>query len=92
MSTKLSLALAAIAGVTASIVAQLLIVLSNQYGGGHFLRGPYGPPFFNIALHTSAFYAVIALGTTRNIKLALMSFILPFFLIVLPLLILTRRL
>jgi hypothetical protein len=89
-------ALAALAGGGAggfggAIAAQFIVAAANRIGNADlWLKGPFGPPFFNVSLFVGVLYLCIALGLSRNRKALLVGFFGPFLGIVLPLVILSR--
>ena len=68
--------------------------MADRFGADSWLRGPYGPQFFPIALYTAVFYAAIgaAMGGMVNNRprTALAGFMAPFIAIVLFMTVLTR--
>lgn len=85
---------AAVAGGAAGFfgagMAHVLTALFDRAGAEKWLKGPYGPAFFNIALYTGVFYAAIGAGATRRTREALIGFFGPFLTIVVPMTVLTR--
>jgi hypothetical protein len=47
------------AGFLGAALAHVLTTAADRLGSEAWLRGPYGPQFFNVALYTGAFYAAI---------------------------------
>jgi hypothetical protein len=94
-STKLT-ALAALAGGGAggfggAVAAQFFVAAANRLGNADlWLKGPFGPPFFNVSLFVGVLYLGIALGLSRDYKALLLAFCGPFLGIVLPLTALSR--
>lgn len=83
-------------GLAGAFLAQTLTALCNRHEGAEdWLKGPYGPPFFNIALFMGVFYGCIALGLAmaaakrRSLPVGL-GLTGPFLGIALPLFVLTR--
>lgn len=79
-----------IAGLLGAALAHVLTVLCDRHGSQDWLRGPYGPQFFNIALYTGVFYAAIGLAAGRRAATAAVGFLGAFFGILIPLFVLTR--
>lgn len=80
----------AAAGFGGAALAHLATALFDRAGSEAWLKGPYGPAFFNIALYTGVFYAVMGAGAGRRAKEALIGFFGPFLTILLPMSVLTR--
>lgn len=79
-----------VAGLLGAALAHVLTVACDRSGSGSWLRGPYGPQFFNVALYTGVFYAAIAAAAGRRAVVAAAGFAGPFFGILLPMFVLTR--
>ena len=58
-------------------LAHVLSTLADRAGAGSFLRGPYGPQFFLIALYTAVFYAAIGAAAGRRATTTLAGFLGP---------------
>ena len=81
----------ALAGFFGSGLAHLIVTAADRAGAaGGWLKGPYGPPFFNIALFMGVMYGVIAWGLSRKAREALVGFSGPFLGIAAPMALLTR--
>lgn len=78
------------AGFFGAGAAHVLTALFDRAGAEKWLKGPYGPAFFNIALYTGVFYAAVGAGATRRGREALIGFFGPFLTIVVPMTVLTR--
>jgi len=59
------------AGFFGAALAHILTNLADRAGAEDFLRGPYGPQFFPIALYTAIFYAAIGAAAGRRAETAL---------------------
>ncbi len=59
------------AGFFGAALAHILTNLADRAGAENFLRGPYGPQFFPIALYTAIFYAAIGAAAGRRAETAL---------------------
>ncbi|OGR95179.1 MAG: hypothetical protein A2V88_01490 [Elusimicrobia bacterium RBG_16_66_12] len=59
------------AGFFGAALAHLLTTLADRLGAEGWLRGPYGPQFFPIALYTAVFYAAIGAAAGRRTGAAL---------------------
>ncbi|MBI4060533.1 MAG: hypothetical protein HY403_03800 [Elusimicrobia bacterium] len=79
------------AGFFGSALAHVLSVCADRAGAEDFLRGPYGPQFFLIALYTAVFYAAIGAAAGRRAATALAGFFGPLLGIALTMAALTRR-
>ncbi len=81
----------AVGGFLATLAAQLLTALADRFGGSTaWLKGPYGPPFFNISLFMGVVYGGIAWSLSRRRQHALLGALGPFLGIVLPMAVMTR--
>lgn len=78
------------AGFFGAAAAHVLTALFDRAGSELWLKGPYGPPFFNVALYTGVFYAAVGAGARRRAREALIGFLGPFMAIAVPMLVLTR--
>jgi hypothetical protein len=78
------------AGFFGAALAHLLTTFAVRLGSDSWLRGPYGPQFFNVALYTGVFYAAIGAAAGRRIKTAAIGFLGTFLGILFPMFILTR--
>jgi len=65
------------AGFFGAALAHVLSTLADRAGAEGFLRGPYGPQFFLIALYTAVFYAAIGAAAGRRAATALAGFLGP---------------
>ena len=65
------------AGFFGAALAHLLTTLADRLGTEGWLRGPYGPQFFLIALYTAVFYAAIGAAAGRRAATALAGFLGP---------------
>ncbi len=79
-----------VAGLCGAALAHVLSTAVQRLGSDAWLRGPFGPPFFNIALYTGVFYAAIGLAAARRAAGAAAGFLGPFLTIALPMTVLTR--
>lgn len=66
-----------LAGVLGAALAHILTTLADRLGAEAWLRGPYGPQFFPIALYTAVFYAAIGAAARRRASTALAGFLGP---------------
>lgn len=78
------------AGFIGAALAHVLSTLADRAGAESFLRGPYGPQFFLIALYTAVFYAAIGAAAGRRAATALAGFLGPLLGIALVMALLTR--
>ena len=60
-----------LAGSLGAALAHVLTTLADRFGAEGWLRGPYGPQFFPIALYTAVFYAAIGAAAGRKAGTAL---------------------
>ncbi len=65
------------AGFFGAVLAHVLSTAADRAGAEGFLRGPYGPQFFLIALYTAVFYAAIGAAAGRRAATALVGFLGP---------------
>jgi hypothetical protein len=80
-----------LAGLIGAAAAHVLATLASRAGSDSWLRGPYGPPFFTVALYTGVFYAPIgARAAKRAAAGAALGFLGAFLGILAPLYVLTR--
>ena len=78
-------------GFGGAVLAQVAVTLAHLAGiGNETLRGPWGPPFFDIAVFTGVFYAAIAGALSRRWQAALLGFLGPFLGIAVPMALLGR--
>lgn len=78
------------AGLLGAALAHLLTALLDRAGSETWLKGPYGPAFFNIALYTGVFYAAVGAAAARRPREALIGLLGPFLTIAVPMAVLTR--
>lgn len=78
------------AGFFGAGLAHVLTALFDRAGSQDWLKGPYGPSFFNIAVYTGVFYAAVGAGATRRLRETLIGFFGPFLTILVPMTALTR--
>lgn len=78
------------AGFFGAGLAHVLTAALDRAGAETWLKGPYGPPFFNIAVYTGVFYGAIGAGAGRRLRETLIGFLGPFLTIVVPMTVLTR--
>lgn len=78
------------AGFAGASLAHVVTALLDRAGSETWLKGPYGPPFFNISLYTGVFYAAVGAGASRRAREAALGFAGPFLAIALPMTVLTR--
>lgn len=78
------------AGLGGAALAHVLTTLAGRAGAEHWLRGPYGPQFFPVALYTGVLYAAVGGAADRRPATALLGFAVPFLGIVAPMTALTR--
>ncbi len=71
-------------------LAHVLTALLDRAGSELWLKGPYGPPFFNIAVYTGVFYGAIGAATRLRPREAAIGLLGPFLTIALPMTLLTR--
>lgn len=65
------------AGFLGAALAHVLSTAADRAGAEGFLRGPYGPQFFLIALYTGVFYAAIGAAAGRRAATALLGLLGP---------------
>lgn len=65
------------AGFFGAALAHVLSTLADRAGAEGFLRGPYGPQFFLIALYTGVFYAAIGAAAGRRAATTLVGLLGP---------------
>lgn len=78
------------AGFAGAAAAHVLTTLADRMGAEGWLRGPYGPQFFPIALYTAIFYASIGAAAGRRAATALLGFFAPLLALALTMAALTR--
>jgi hypothetical protein len=79
-----------VAGFLGAGVAHVVTALLDRAGSETWLKGPYGPSFFNIAVYTGVFYGAIGLAAGRRLRETLIGLLGPFLTILLPMAVLTR--
>jgi hypothetical protein len=79
-----------LAGFFGAALAHVLTTVADRLGSEAWLRGPYGPQFFGVALYTGVFYAAIAAAAGRRARTAAAGFAGAFLGILLPMFVLTR--
>lgn len=79
-----------LAGLFGAALAHVLTTLADRLGAEAWLRGPYGPQFFPIALYTAVFYAAIGAAAGRRAAAALAGLLGPLLGIAATLALLTR--
>jgi hypothetical protein len=79
-----------LAGFFGAALAHVLTTLADRLGSEEWLRGPYGPQFFNVSLYTGVFYAAIAAAASRRARTAGGVFLGTFLAVLLPMFALTR--
>lgn len=77
-------------GLLGGAAAHVLVTLLNRAGGELWLKGPYGPPFSNIALYMGVLLGTTGLALSLRLKPALVGFFGPLLGIALPMFVLTR--
>ncbi|MDE2142748.1 MAG: hypothetical protein KGL74_06425 [Elusimicrobia bacterium] len=90
MTPFAALAGGGLAGFAGGLLAHVITIFAVRHGSESWLRGPYGPPFFNVALYTGIFYGVIGLAAGRKPLTGTTGFLGAFFAILSPLFVLTR--
>ncbi len=83
-------AVGGVAGLLGAALAHVLTISCDRLGSQTWLRGPYGPQFFDLALYTGIFYGALGLAASRRALGAAIGFFGPFLSIVVPLFVLTR--
>ena len=78
------------AGLLGAALAHVLTVLCDRAGSEEWLRGPYGPQFFNVALYTGVFYGAIGWAAARRLRGLAVGFAGSFLGILVPMFVLTR--
>lgn len=78
------------AGLGGAALAHVVTALLDRAGSEAWLKGPYGPPFFNISVYTAVFYAAIGSAAGRRLRELLIGLLGPFLAIVVPMTVLTR--
>ena len=77
-------------GFAGGAAAHLVVTALNRFtDANQWLKGPYGPPFFNLALFMGIFYGAIGLALSRRLKTALAGFFGPLLAIALPMSVMT---
>lgn len=79
-----------VGGLLGAALAHVLTVACDRLGSESWLRGPYGPQFFNVALYTGVFYGAIGLAAARKASGAALGFLGSFLGILVPMFVLTR--
>ena len=79
-----------LAGFVGAALAHVLATLASRAGSDAWLKGPYGPPFFTVALYTGVFYAPIGARAARRAATGAIGFFGTFLGILAPLYVLTR--
>ena len=79
-----------LAGFLGAALAHALTTLADRAGCGGWLRGPFGPQFFCVALYTGVFYAGIGAAAARRAQGAGIAFAGAFLGLAAPLFVLTR--
>jgi hypothetical protein len=79
-----------LAGLLGAALAHVLATLASRAGSDLWLKGPYGPPFFTVALYTGVFYAPIGARAARRAATGAIGFFGTFLGILAPLYVLTR--
>lgn len=79
-----------LAGFFGAALAHVLTTMAARLGSEAWLRGPYGPPFFNVALYTGVFYGAIGAAAGRRARTAGIGLLSAFFAFLLPMFVLTR--
>lgn len=78
-------------GFGGSLAAHVIVTLADRLGNSSgWLKGPYGPPFFNVSLFMGIMYGGIALGLSKRLGVSLLGLFGPFLGIALPMTVLTR--
>ena len=78
-------------GLGGAAAAHFLVTAANRFGHAEtWLKGPYGPPFFDIAFYMGVLCLGIAFGLSRRAGPAALGFLGPFLGMALPFAILTR--
>jgi hypothetical protein len=81
----------ALSGFGGAAAAHLLVTLANRAASANaWLKGPYGPPFFDISLFMGIMYGAIAWGLLRRRREVLVGLLGPFLGIAVPMMALTR--
>ena len=81
----------ALGGALAAAVAQVFTTLLDRAAGSEtWLKGPYGPPFFNVALFMGLLYGGIAVGLSRSRRDAALGALGPSLGIALPMIVMSR--
>ncbi|MBI3563969.1 MAG: hypothetical protein HY079_02085 [Elusimicrobia bacterium] len=83
-------AVGGVGGLLGAALAHVLTVVCDRLGSESWLRGPYGPQFFNVALYTGVFYGAIGWAALRRPKGAALGFLGSFLGILVPMFVLTR--
>lgn len=79
------------AGIGGAAFAHVVAALCDRAGSESWLRGAYGPQFFNITVYTSLLYAAIGGGAApKKPAAALAGALAPILAIALPMIVLTR--
>ena len=59
-----------VAGIFGAALAHILSIYLNRHGAAEWLHGPFGPPFFTVALYTGVFYGAIGTATGKRASAA----------------------
>lgn len=80
-----------VGGALAAAAANIITTFIDRGAGSEtWLKGPYGPPFFNVALFMGLLYGGIAYALTRRRQETAIGGLGPFLGILVPMLVLTR--
>ncbi len=79
-----------LAGLLGAALAHVLATWAARAGSDAWLKGPFGPPFFTVALYTGVFYAPIGARAAKRAAAGAIAFLGPFLGILAPLYVLTR--
>ena len=79
-----------LAGFAGAALAHMITIFAVRHGSEAWLRGPFGPPFFNVGIYTGLFYGAIGAAAGRKWLTTATGFLGAFFGIIFPLFVLTR--
>lgn len=77
-------------GLAGALAGHILVTAVLRAGGQDWLKGPYGPHFFDIALYLGVMYGAVGLALSLRPRPALWGFFGAFLGIALPMAVLTR--
>jgi len=85
-----ALAFGGLGGFLGAALAHVLVTLGNRFGAEAWLKGAYGPPFFDVCLYMGVLMGGVAAGALRRPRAAALGLLLPIAVMALPLCALTH--